>query len=241
VSTIPHSLACSESSGLAIVMPVLDEAARIDSALDTLQGLRARGVRLIVVDGSSGDDTAQRARRWADEVIVTPRARAAQMNAGAARVGATADVLLFLHADTRLPADAADRIAAARAGGARWGRFDVRIDGRSRWLGVVARLMNLRSRLTGICTGDQAIFVERGLFERLGGFADLPLMEDIEFSRRARQVAWPTTIAAPATTSGRRWEQRGVWRTILLMWSLRWRYYRGEDPAMLARHYQSVR
>lgn len=225
---------------LAIIVPVLNEAEHIEAALAALQGLRERGARLIVVDGGSQDDTPARAGRYVDEVLSAGRGRARQMNAGAARAF-DADVLLFLHADTRLPTDADARIAAAQAAGARWGRFDVRIDGRSPWLRWIARLMNLRSRLTGICTGDQAIFVERRLFEQLCGYADMPLMEDIEFSRRARALAAPAAISAPVVTSGRRWEQRGIWQTIWLMWSLRWRYWRGEDPAALARDYREVR
>jgi len=225
---------------LAIIVPMLNEAAHIEPALAALQGLRERGARLIVVDGGSEDGTPARAGRHVDEVLSAERGRARQMNAGAARAR-DADVLLFLHADTRLPADADERIAAAQAAGARWGRFDVRIDGRSPWLRWIARLMNLRSRLTGICTGDQAIFVERRLFEQLRGFADIPLMEDIEFSRRARALASPAAISAPVVTSGRRWERRGIWPTIWLMWSLRWRYWRGEDPAALARDYRQVR
>lgn len=226
---------------LAVVMPVLDESSVIATSLRALQPLRARGVQLTVVDGGSHDDTCAIARSLADHVITAARGRARQMNAGAAHVGSAADVLLFLHADTRLP-DGADRlIAAAIADGARWGRFDVRIGGTSFGLGVVARLMNTRSRWSGICTGDQAIFVERGLFEQLGGYGDLPLMEDIEFSRRARRTAWPVALRSAAITSGRRWDQRGVWRTILQMWSLRWRYYRGVDPAVLARDYREVR
>ena len=225
---------------LAIIVPVLNEAADIEAALGALQGLRKRGARLIVVDGGSQDGTPARAGRYVDEMLTVERGRARQMNAGAARAG-DADVLLFLHADTRLPMDADARIATAQAAGARWGRFDVRIDGRSPWLRWIARLMNLRSRLTGICTGDQAIFVERHLFEQLRGYADMPLMEDIEFSRRARALASPAAISVPVLTSGRRWEQRGIWQTIWLMWSLRWRYWRGEDPAALAREYREVR
>jgi rSAM/selenodomain-associated transferase 2 len=226
---------------LAIVIPVLDEGSVIAASLTDLQVLRARGVQVIVVDGGSHDDTCATARTLADDVIVAPRGRARQMNAGAAHVGAAADVLLFLHADTRLPDDADRLIAAAIAAGVRWGRFDVRISGRSPWLNVVAHLMNSRSRWSGICTGDQAIFVERGLFETLGGYSDLPLMEDIDFSRRARRIARPRALRPAAISSGRRWEQRGVWRTILQMWSLRWRYYRGVDPAVLARDYREVR
>jgi rSAM/selenodomain-associated transferase 2 len=211
---------------LAIVMPVLDEAAGIAATLDALAPLRRRGCALIVVDGGSRDGTPALAAPLADQVIASPRGRALQMNAGAA-AAADAGVLLFLHADTLLPADADRLVLDAVARGARWGRFDVRIAGRPRMLRVIAALMNLRSRLTGIATGDQAIFVERALFERLGGFPAQPLMEDVELSRRLRAVARPACLRARVLTSGRRWEQRGVWRTVWLMWRLRWRYWRG--------------
>jgi len=158
------------------------------------------------------------------------------MNAGAAR--ADGELLLFLHADTRLPDHADAAVLRAVAGGADWGRFDVSIEGRSALLRVVALLMNLRSRLTGIATGDQAIFVRRDLFQRLGGFADQPLMEDIELSRRLRAVSRPACLRARVRTSGRRWDSRGVWHTIVLMWRLRWRYWRGVPPEVLAREYQ---
>ena len=226
---------------LAIVIPVLDEGGVIAASLQSLQALRARGVRVIVVDGGSRDDTCAKASALADDVISAPRGRARQMNAGAAHISGAADVLLFLHGDTRLPDEADHLIAAAIARGVRWGRFDVRISGLSPWLRVVARLMNRRSQWSGICTGDQAIFVQRGLFETLGGYGDMPLMEDIDFSRRARRISWPGALRPAAITSGRRLEQRGVWRTILQMWSLRWRYYRGVDPAILARDYREVR
>jgi rSAM/selenodomain-associated transferase 2 len=225
---------------LAVIVPVLNEADGIGRMLAALQTMRARGVRLVVVDGGSADDTADRARPFADELVFAERGRARQLNAGAQHVAAAADVLLFLHADTRLPADADRLIGETIARGARWGRFDVRIDGSAALLRIVSALMNWRSRLTGICTGDQAIFVERALFETLGGFPDQPLMEDIEFSRRARHIAWPAALSG-AITSGRRWERRGVWSTIRQMWSLRWRYWRGADPATLAREYQEVR
>ena len=225
---------------LAIIVPVLNEAGGIGRSLAELQPLRTRGVRVVVVDGGSPDGTADLARPLADDVIVAARGRARQMNAGAQHIGNAADVLLFLHADTRLPPDVDKRVADAIARGARWGRFDVRIEGSAVLLRVVARLMNWRSRLTGICTGDQAIFVERALFDSLGGFADQPLMEDVEFTRRARRIAWPAALTG-AITSGRRWEQRGVGPTILQMWLLRWRYWRGADPAALAREYRNVR
>ena len=218
---------------LCIVMPVLDEAAGIAHTLQALAPWRAAGHEVIVVDGGSQDGSAALAAAAADRVIDSPRGRARQMNAGAAV--AQAELLVFLHADTTLPPNADGLIQQALARGARWGRFDVAISGRSRWLPVVAALMNLRSRLSGIATGDQAIFVERRLFEQLGGFADQPLMEDIELSRRLRAVARPACIRARALTSGRRWESRGVWRTIGLMWRLRWRYWRGAAPETLAR------
>jgi rSAM/selenodomain-associated transferase 2 len=221
---------------LAIVVPALNEAAAIERTLAALAPLRARGAAVIVVDGGSGDGTAALAAPHADAVIRSAPGRALQMNAGAA--AARAERLLFLHADTVLPPHADALIADALARGARWGRFDVRIDGRAVLLCVVSALMNARSRLTGIATGDQAIFVERALFEQVGGFAEQPLMEDIELSRRLRAIARPACLRPPVVTSGRRWETRGVWRTVVLMWRLRWRYWRGESADVLARVYR---
>lgn len=221
---------------LSIVVPVLNEADGIEATLQRLGGLRAAGHEVIVVDGGSEDQTRTRAQRWADHVITAARGRARQMNAGAALAGGS--VLLFLHADTRLPADADSALAHALGDGATWGRFDVHIDGRPWMLRVVAALMNLRSRTTGIATGDQAIFVRRDLFEQIGGFADLPLMEDIDLSRRLKAIARPACLRERVVTSGRRWERHGVWQTIALMWWLRWRYWRGESPQVLARAYR---
>ena len=235
----------------SVVIPVLDEASTIDASLDALAPLRRQGAEVIVVDGQSRDDSAARAARGADRVIVVPRGRARQMNAGAAQ--ARGDVLLFLHADTQLPEHALDAIASAMAvdaarsasplaRGARtapvWGRFDVSISGRSPMLGVVAALMNLRSRRSGIATGDQAIFVTRAAFETAGGFPDQPLMEDIELSRRLGRLGAPACLRARVVTSGRRWETRGVWRTIALMWRLRLLYSLGVAPERLARSYR---
>lgn len=221
---------------LSIVIPALNEAAGIEATLRALQPLRARGVELVLADGGSGDGTAALARTWVDVVADAPRGRAVQMNAGAAL--ARAEVLLFLHADTRLPPLADVLVLQAVASGACWGRFDVRIEGRPWVLRVVATLMNLRSRASGIATGDQAIFVTREAFERVGGFPAQPLMEDVEISRRLKRLGRPACLSAKVCTSGRRWEQRGVWRTILLMWQLRWRYWRGESAARLAEAYR---
>jgi len=221
---------------LSIVVPVLDEAAGIVATLAALQPLRARGAEVIVVDGGSTDATIALATPHADAVLNAPRGRASQMNGGAgvARGG----VLLFLHADTRLPADADVHVAAARAAGAHWGRFDVHIEGRHWLLRIVAAGMNLRSRCSGIATGDQAIFVQRDWFERIGGFPAQPLMEDVELSRRLRALARPACLRARVVTSGRRWEARGPWRTVALMWRLRWRYWRGEAAESLAEAYR---
>lgn len=228
---------------ISIIMPVLDEAAGIESTLAALAPLRARGAQVLVVDGGSSDGTPAIAAAFADTVITSQRGRALQMNAGAAAVragGAAApgDMLLFLHADTQLPPEADGLIERAVARGARWGRFDVRITGRSPLLRVVAAVMNQRSRLTGIATGDQAIFVEPALFEEVGGYPAQPLMEDIELSRRLRERAAPACLREHVITSGRRWESGGVWRTVVLMWRLRWRYWRGESPQALAQDYR---
>jgi rSAM/selenodomain-associated transferase 2 len=221
---------------LSVIVPVLDEAAGITATLQALAPLRAAGHEVIVVDGGSRDATAKLAAPLASAVLRSARGRPRQMMPGAP--AAQGQVLLFLHADTTLPQGAVAAVLQALNGGARWGRFDVAISGRSCWLPVVARLMNLRSRLTGIATGDQAIFVQTQLFQQLGGYADLPLMEDIELCKRLRATAPPACLRLKATTSGRRWDQRGPWRTIWLMWRLRWRYWRGESPAALARAYR---
>ena len=221
---------------LSIVMPVLDEAAGIEATLRALAPLRLRGHELIVVDGGSDDGTPALAAGLADRVLAGPRGRARQMNSGAAL--AQGEVLLFLHADTTLPAVADALIDRALQVGARWGRFDVRIAPGPPMLRVVAALMNLRSRLSGIATGDQAIFVERNLFEAVGGYADLPLMEDIELCRRLRAVSRPACLRERVLTSGRRWQRHGVWPTVWLMWRLRWRFWRGEAPERLARLYR---
>jgi rSAM/selenodomain-associated transferase 2 len=221
---------------LSIIIPVLNEAACIGAALEALAPLRRRGAEVIVADGGSRDATMELARPGADHVIAAPRGRAMQMNAGASI--ARNDVLLFVHADTRLPAEA-DRLVQeglARSGRA-WGWFDVTIDGVSPLLPLVAVTMNWRARLTGIATGDQAMFMTREAFKRVGGFPEIPLMEDIAISKRLKRISPPLCLAAKVTTSGRRWEQHGVVRTVLLMWRLRLAYFCGVAPDLLARRY----
>lgn len=222
-------------SSLAIVIPVLDEAPRIGELLRELQPLRQAGVELVVADGGSRDGTPEIAAAFADAVIDAPRGRARQMNAGAA--ASRGDILLFLHADTLLPPAGVAAVMAAIEDGAQWGRFDVRIAGQAPLLRVVARMMNWRSRLTGIATGDQAIFVRREMFERVGGYPELPLMEDIRLSATLKRLAPPACLREQVTTSGRRWEQRGVLRTILFMWWLRAAFFLGASPTWLARLY----
>jgi rSAM/selenodomain-associated transferase 2 len=220
---------------LSVVVPVLDEAGGIAAHLAALRPLRERGTEVVVVDGGSRDGTPALARPLADKVLAAPRGRASQMNAGAE--AASGDVLLFLHADTRLPPDADRLVADVLARGREWGRFDVRIEGRHSLLAVVARMMNLRSRLTGVATGDQAIFVIRDAFRTVGGYAAIPLMEDIALSRALKRRSRPACLSAKATTSGRRWETRGVVRTILAMWRLRAAFFLGADPRRLAAAY----
>ncbi|MGH8479847.1 MAG: TIGR04283 family arsenosugar biosynthesis glycosyltransferase [Gammaproteobacteria bacterium] len=224
---------------LSIVVPCLNEEAVIVEALTALDPLRRRGTELILVDGGSSDETLALAGPWVDCVLTGLPGRARQMNTGAGE--ARGDILLFLHADTRLPQNADDLIAGALGGGRVWGRFDVAIEGRHAMLRVVARLMNLRSRLTGIATGDQAIFVSRRAFREIGGYPDLPLMEDIALSRRLKSLGRPACLYERVTTSGRRWETQGVWRTILLMWRLRFQYFLGADAGRLAARYEAGR
>jgi rSAM/selenodomain-associated transferase 2 len=221
---------------LSIVVPTLDEAAGLAAHLGALAPLRARGCEVVVVDGGSRDATREIARGLADAVVTAPRGRGPQQNAGAR--AARGRLLLFLHADTRLPPGALEAVRAALADGARaWGRFDVEIAGRHPLLPLVARLASLRSRLTGIATGDQAIFVRRDRFEAAGGFPEVPLMEDVALSAALRRLGRPACLRLRVVTSGRRWESRGVLRTVLLMWWLRLLFWLGRDPAALARWY----
>jgi rSAM/selenodomain-associated transferase 2 len=216
---------------LSVVVPALNEAAGIRAALEALAPLRARGHEVVVVDGGSSDGTAQLAHGLCDRLLTAARGRAVQMNAGA--LAARGDAFLFLHADTRLPPNADEAILSSLKTHL-WGRFDVSIEGRHPLLKLVAWAMNLRSRLTGIATGDQAIFVRR---EAFGGFPEIALMEDVAFCKAMKRRGPPACLRGRVLTSPRRWESRGVLRTIVLMWRLRLLYFLGAPPERLARLY----
>jgi rSAM/selenodomain-associated transferase 2 len=227
----------SQTLSLSIIIPVLNEAAHITSLLDNLSAYQQAGAEAIVVDGGSTDDTAPLAKPYADLVIHAARGRASQMNAGAA--AARGETLLFLHADTRLPANADRLITEGMSEGTHlWGRFDIRIEGQPRMLKIIAFMMSWRSRVTAIATGDQALFLRRDTFNSVGGYPTQPLMEDIELSRRLKPCSRPLCLSAKVITSGRRWESHGIWRIIFLMWSLRLRYWLGESAEKLARAYR---
>lgn len=220
---------------VSVVVPVLNEADCLAGFLERLRPLRHKGAEILVCDGGSVDGTQRLARSGADRVLDSAKGRAVQMNTGA-RV-ASGEILLFLHADTALPADALEAVGRAVRSGHDWGRFDVRLSGRGAWFRLIEALMNTRSRWTGIATGDQALFLTRSLFEAVGGFPEMPLMEDVEMSRRLKRHAAPACLRSRVLTSSRRWEERGLLRTVLLMWSLRAAYTLGVDPARLARWY----
>ncbi|HEX7043460.1 MAG TPA: TIGR04283 family arsenosugar biosynthesis glycosyltransferase [Burkholderiales bacterium] len=226
---------------VAVVVPV-DVEPDVDRYVENVLALAPD--ELIVVDAGDPPTRAslERALQARPDARVrllgAPRGRAVQMNAGACT--ARSDVLLFLHADTVLPPDALERVRAAIAGGAVWGRFEVRLSGRAAAFRVIERLMNLRSALTGIATGDQALFVRRDAFRVLGGFPPIALMEDIELSSRLKWIAPPHRIRSPVLTSSRRWERNGVARTVLRMWLLRGLYALGVAPGRLAQWYNGA-
>ena len=225
---------------ISIIVPCLNEAAGIRGTLRALHPLRKRGAELIVVDGGSGDGTVVFATPWADLVLSAPRGRASQMNAGAAR--ARGSILLFLHADSVPPPEAdvliVDGLNRTRRS---WGRFDARIGGSHPLLRVVETLMNLRSRLTGIATGDQGIFVTRSLFMAVGGYPEIALMEDVALTKQLKRFGTPLCLKHRITTSARRWERDGVLRTIFLMWRMRLAFWLGADPGRLAVRYDAKR
>lgn len=226
----------ADSPVVSFIVPVLNEAASIRTFLELLRADCRQHCEIIVVDGGSHDGTAALAARACDRVVQSARGRAVQMNSGARQ--AVGKILCFVHADSQLPQHADQTISDALSRGIRkWGRFDVRLSGTHPLLRVVERLMNWRSRLTGIATGDQALFMTTALFESVGGFPEIALMEDIAMSRKLKSAGPPICLSRRLITSSRRWEKHGIVRTILLMWKLRLLYFFGVDPAQLARRY----
>ncbi len=224
---------------LSIIIPTLNEADTIQSTLMPLQNMRQRKHEVLLVDGGSSDDTVKLAAPLVDKIIQSPKGRAVQMNAGSQR--ASGDVLWFLHSDTFAPGCADNLIEQfINKTNKRWGRFNIRLTGRRLIFRLIERMINLRSWFTGIATGDQGIFIEKSLFNTLGGFKEIPLMEDIDLSKRLRKVAGrPLCIKNKLTTSSRRWEKHGIIQTILLMWRLRLAYSLGTPAEQLAKHYSS--
>ncbi|WP_255837851.1 TIGR04283 family arsenosugar biosynthesis glycosyltransferase [Pseudomonas benzenivorans] len=220
---------------LSVIVPARDEALALPQLLADLAPLRTAGAELILVDGGSQDATCDLARERVDRLLRSAPGRALQMNAGAAV--ARGDYLWFVHADTRIDTAAIRDLLDVLSQRPLWGRFDVRLSGDGLALRLIGTMISLRSRLTGVASGDQGIFVAREAFERLGGYADIPLMEDLDLSRRLKRLARPRCLHTALLTSSRRWERHGIWRTVLLMWRLRLAYYCGVSPHQLARAY----
>lgn len=221
---------------VSLIVPVLNEERLIHPLLNLSQCISGQSVELIIVDGGSHDNTVTLAEKFADQVIVAARGRASQMNAGAEV--ATGDLLLFLHVDTRLPDNFLSVLTNDfPTSGKHWGRFDVQLSGSHLLFRVIEFCMNWRSRLTGIATGDQAIFVKRAAFNEIGGFPALALMEDISLSRLLKMQSRPFCSRSRVITSSRKWESKGILATTLLMWRVRLAYYFGASPDYLARIY----
>lgn len=223
---------------ISIIIPTLNEADNIVTLLQPLQPYRQKGHEVIVVDGGSNDNTAALATNLSDKVLNSPAGRAAQMNAGAAAAGN--DTLLFVHADTQLPNQFDEAISRALAKHA-WGRFDVQLSGKHWMFPVIAFFINARSRLSGIATGDQAIFVEKSAFNAINGYPNIRLMEDIVLAKRLRAKQPPACLRDKVVTSSRRWSKHGIWKTIFLMWRIRFAFWQGADPAQLAARYSNER
>ncbi len=221
---------------VSIIIPVLNEEAAIRQNLPKLQWARAQGHEIIMVDGGSQDKSTQAAAQLVDQIVFSSQGRAKQMNLGSK--AAIGDVYLFLHVDTILPEKGLSIICEhLNSGVYQWGRFDVCLSGAHPLFRVIEQMMNWRSRVSGIATGDQAIFIARELFEKVNGYSEIPLMEDIDISRRLKRYSRPFCLKQNVTTSSRRWEIKGIWKTVWLMWRLRWAYWLGADPAYLAKKY----
>lgn len=222
---------------ISVIIPTLNEAENIVSLLQALQAMRQQGHEIIVVDGGSTDNTCALAAPWCDHSLQASKGRAQQMNAGAAI--AKGSWLWFLHADSELPEALWQQFPEPLPASPAWGWFQVKISGSSALLRLVAAMMNRRSAISSVSTGDMGQFVSRDLFQQVGGFADLPLMEDIHLSKTLRKIQPPTVLSGPVITSARRWQQRGIIRTILLMWRLRLLYWLGVPAQRLQKSYET--
>ena len=220
---------------ISVIIPVLNEADTIVETLQKLQTYRSQAHELILVDGLSEDETMRLAAPLVDKIICTQKGRARQQNAGAQI--ASGDILLFLHADTELPEKYDELIASQLKQTFMWGRFNVRLSGQHWLLRIVEQFMNWRSCLTGIATGDQAIFLTRGSFDEIGGIPEIDIMEDIALSKRLKKLSRPACIKETVITSSRRWEEKGIMKTILFMWSMRLQYFLGVKPEILVKKY----
>ena len=231
---------------VSIIIPIRNEADNLPHLFANINSLNPMPQQVILVDGGSKDNSINITQRYIEELMLDNKSainwqmvesiagRAAQMNAGAAL--ATSDVLLFLHADTQLPIDAISEVAAAMQK-SEWGRFDVQLDSRQPMLWMVSIMINWRSRLSDIATGDQAIFIKRALFKQVGGYPNQALMEDIELCKRLKGITKPVCLKSKVMTSARRWQQHGTWRTIILMWQLRFDYWRGVSADDIRQRY----
>lgn len=218
---------------VSIIVPLLNEKVVVPSLLQQLATLDAE--QIIIVDGGSTDNTRELVGAAGYQVFQSAAGRARQMNAGAQQ--ATQSMLLFLHADTILPNNYKSELAKAKV----WGRFDVQFSSSLKVMKMVAFFINLRSRISGVATGDQAIFIDRDAFNAIGGFPDFPIMEDVALCKRLRHMHRPFSSRARVTTSARRWEQHGVASTIVKMWLYRLAYFFGVSPLTLKRGYRDVR
>ncbi len=219
---------------LSIIIPTLNEAASIKNTLSALYALKDNGHEIIIVDGGSTDQTLSICKQYTDKVFNSGKGRAKQMNLGAKH--ASNDILVFLHADTILP-DQAGLLVCTALNNKNWGRFNIKLTGTHVVLRLIEFFMNIRSCLSGIATGDQAIFVYRKTFNSINGFKEIPLMEDIELSKSLKKISRPACVGVPVISSSRRWETQGYIRTILLMWRLRLLYFFGVPASQLVKQY----
>ncbi len=221
---------------ISVIIPTFNESKNITATLKQLQALRKNGHKVLLADGGSTDNTIALAAPFVDEIIISEKGRATQMNSAAVKT--QSDVLWFLHADTLVPENS-DTIICRHLENTRkvWGRFNIQLSGQNFLFRVIENMINLRSKLTGIATGDQGIFIQQDIFKKLNGFSEIPLMEDIEITKRLKKISSPVCITHKLTTSSRRWGKHGILKTVFLMWQLRLAYYIGASANKLARKY----